>query len=69
LNSFLSNFAPLEEKLSELFGGETGNGTENTPDVFRHDNCEKFFEQLSRYLSSTFSFSHKKEKGSETHLC
>jgi hypothetical protein len=24
-----------------------GNGTENTPDVFCHDNCEQFFEQLS----------------------
>ena len=24
-----------------------GSGTENTPDVFRHDNFEQFFEQLS----------------------
>jgi hypothetical protein len=40
-----------------------GNGTENTPDVFRHDNCEQFFEQLSRYLSSIFFiFSQKKKR-------
>ena len=40
-----------------------GNGTENTPDVFRHNNCEQFFEQLSRYLSSVFFiFSQKKKR-------
>ena len=33
-------------------------------EVFRHDNCEQFFEAL--YLSTIFLFSHKNEKGSET---
>jgi len=36
-----------------------GNGTENTPDVFRHDNCEQFFESLKFYL---FHFLTKKKR-------
>jgi len=44
-----------------------GNGTENTVRHVSYDNCEQFSTAL--YLSSIFSFSHKKEKGSETHLC
>jgi len=37
-----------------------GTGLKIRPEVFRHDNCEQFFEAL--YLSTIFLFSHKKEK-------
>jgi hypothetical protein len=51
-----------------MFGtcfGETG--LKIRPDVFRHDNCEQFFEAL--YLSTFFHFlTSQKEMGSETHL-
>ena len=46
-----------EETRSELVLGKR--------DGKYDDNCEQFFEPLC--LSTIFSFSHKKEKGSETH--
>jgi len=62
---FISHMGIFQYRGRNTFGtcfGETG--LKIWPDVFRcHNNCEQSFEAL--YVSTIFSFSHKKEKGSK----